>query len=98
MEDNQQMYEFSRSAVLLEGKKSEAFSLEQGVAQGCSLSPILFSVFINDLLVKVGGLGVQLNNRKSISGLLFVDDFVGISDSSEKFQKLIDVVHKFCNW
>ena len=44
-----QMYEFSRSAVLLEGKKSDTFSLEQGVAQGCSLSPILFSVFINDL-------------------------------------------------
>ena len=39
------MYEFSISAVLLEGEKSEAFSLEQGVAQGCSLSPILFSVF-----------------------------------------------------
>ena len=34
------MYEVSRSAVLLEGEKSTAFSLEQGVAQGCSLSPI----------------------------------------------------------
>ena len=44
-----QMYEFSRSAVLLEGEKSDTFSLEQGVAQCCSLSPILFSVFINDL-------------------------------------------------
>ena len=54
------MYEFSRSAVLLEGEKSEAFRLEQGVAQGCSLSPILFSVFINDLLIEVeeAGLGV----------------------------------------
>ena len=42
------MYEASRSAVLLEGEKSPAFSVEQGVAQGYSLSPILFSVFIND--------------------------------------------------
>ena len=93
------MYEFSRSAVLLVGEKSDTLSLEQGVAQGCSLSPILFSVFINDLLIEVekAGLGVQLNNGKSIGGLLFVDDFVGMSDLSEILQKLIDVVHKFCN-
>ena len=32
---------------------------------------------------------MQLNNGKSI-------DFVGMSDSSENLQKLIDVVHKFC--
>ena len=34
------MYEASGSAILLEGEKSAA--LEQGVAQGCSLSPIYF--------------------------------------------------------
>ena len=31
-----------RIAVLLDGEKSTMFSLEQGVAQGCNLSPILF--------------------------------------------------------
>ena len=36
------MYEASRSAILLEGEKSAAFRVEQGVAQGCSVSPILF--------------------------------------------------------
>ena len=68
-----QMYEFSRSAVLLEGEKSDTFSLEQGMAQGCSLSPILFSVFINNLSIDVEkeGLGVQLNNGKSIGSLPF---------------------------
>ena len=56
------MYEVSRSAVLLEGEKSTTFTLEQGVAQGCSLSPILFSVFIDDLLreVEKADLGIQL--------------------------------------
>ena len=37
------MYAESRSVVLLEGEKSEGFSVEQG---GCSLSPILFSILI----------------------------------------------------
>ena len=44
------IYESFRSAVLLEREKSEVFNVEQGVAQGCSLSPTLFSVFINGLL------------------------------------------------
>ena len=44
------MYEESKSMVLLDGEKLEGFNVEQGVAQGCSLSPILFSVlFIKDL-------------------------------------------------
>ena len=33
----------SLEVVLLDGEKSNLFSVEQGVAQGCSLSPILFS-------------------------------------------------------
>ena len=77
------MYEASRSAVLLEGEKSEIFNVEQGVAQGCSLSPILFSVFINDLLTDVeqAELGVELSSGKRIGGMLFADDFVGVSNS-----------------
>ena len=92
------MYEASRSAVFLEGEKSAVFRLEQGVAQGCSLSAVLFSVFISDLLkVEQAKLGVWLSSGKKIGGMLFVDDFVGVSDSKESLQKLIDVVHGYCN-
>ena len=93
------MYEVSRSAVLLEGEKSTMFSLEQGVAQGCSLSPILFSVFIDDLLreVEKADLGIQLGGGKKVGGMLFADDFVVVSGSKEGLQKLISVVHGYCN-
>ena len=66
------MYEASRSAVLLDGEKSASFSVEQGVAQGCSLSPILFSVFINDLLKEVekAELGIHLGEGGKIGGML----------------------------
>ena len=84
------MYASSKSVVLLEGEKLDTFKTEQGVAQGCSLSPILFSVFINDLIKEVeqNGLGIQLNSGKTVGGMLFADDFVGISDSKESLQKL----------
>ena len=62
------------------------------MAQGCSLSPILFSVFTNDLLKEVEQveLGIQLSSGKTFWGMLFADDFVGVSDSKESLQKLID--------
>ena len=73
------MYESSKSPVLFEGEKSDTFKIEQGVAQGCNLSPILFSVFINDLLKEVEqtGLGIQLSSGKTVGGMLFAADFVG---------------------
>ena len=93
------MYMSSRSTVLLEVEKSDSFNVEQGMAQGCSLSLILFSVFINHLLKEVEQveLGIQLSSGKTIGVMLFVDDFVGVSDSKESVQKLIDVVYSYCN-
>ena len=86
------MYEASRSAVLLDGEWSASFSVAQCLAQGCSLSPILFSVFINDLLknVEKTEFGIQLKCGE-IGGMLFADDFLGVSSSKEQLQKLIDL-------
>ena len=40
--------------------------------------------------VEKAELGIQLACGK-IGGMLFADDFVGVSDSKEQLQKLIDV-------
>ena len=47
------MYNITQSAVLLEGEIFKRFSTGQGVAHGCSISPILFPIFINQLLDEV---------------------------------------------
>ncbi|CAB1106679.1 unnamed protein product [Ectocarpus sp. CCAP 1310/34] len=92
------MTECTKSAVMLDGELSKFFDIEQGVPQGCTLSPTLFQVFINDLLevveavrkgVKVGG------TETSVSGMLFADDFVGMSDTPEGLQLQIDAAKKF---
>ena len=82
---NKTMYNSSRSAIFLEGEKC----VEQGVAQGCSFSPILFSVFISDLLEEIdrAQIGIQLKSGNKVGGLLFADDFVGITESSENLQQ-----------
>ena len=40
---------------------------------------------------------LYLSSGKRVGGILFADDFVGVSDSRESLQKLIDVVHRYCS-
>ena len=67
----------------------------QIVPRVCTSVLFIFSVFINDLLKEVeqAELGIQLSSGKTFWGMLFADDFVGVSDSKESLQKLIDVVY-----
>ena len=71
----------------LEGEKSALFRLEQGVAQGCSLSRILFLKEVEE-----ADLGVQLSNGKKFGVMLFAE---GVSNSKESLLKLTDVVHRY---
>ena len=43
------MYSVVQSAVLVGNEQTEWFDLCTGVRQGCVMSPILFSLFINGL-------------------------------------------------
>ena len=82
------VFKSSKSAILLDGERSEAFDVEQGVAQGCSLSAILFSVFINWLLreVEEAEIGIVLSSGGRLGGLLFADELVGVSESKDQSQ------------
>ena len=46
-------------------------------------------------MVKVVGSGedIQLGSGKKVGGMLFADDFAGVSGSKEGPQKLITVLH-----
>ena len=63
------------------------------------MSPILFSLFINQLLdeVEKAGFGITIKNDVKVGGLMFADDFVGLTTNAEDLQKLINVVQECCN-
>ena len=91
------LYVNNRSCVFLEGKCSDFFPINQGVAQGCTLSPTLFLIYINGLLNEIEKspeLGAKFSENK-MSGLLFADDFVGIAETGQALQSLINIVHNY---
>ena len=72
------MTECARSAVMLDGEISNLVDILRGVAQGCTLSPNLFKVYIYDMIVAVEAArqGVTVGGD-TVSGWMFADDFRG---------------------
>ena len=88
------IYNVNSSCVFLNGCKSDYFDIYQGVAQGCTLSPTLFLIFIDGLMKEIERTVPSLPSLE-FNGLLFADDFVGLSDSEQGLQALIDVVYAY---
>ena len=70
-----------------------------GVLQGCQLSPLLFNIFINDLIdfLHISDCDSPKIQGHSIHALLFADDLVMISNSVKGLQRLLDRLEKWCD-
>ena len=52
------LYDEVKSSVRVDDGLSEWFDVDVGVRQGCVLSPVLFSIFINGMVDEIHGLGL----------------------------------------
>ena len=91
------LYTKTQSCVQLNDKVTNWFPVEQGVRQGDSLSPTLFSLYLNDLAVEIKdlGAGVKLGNDE-IAILLYADDIVLLAPTPEKLQTMLNVINTWC--
>ena len=75
------------------------FPFNKGIRQGDGLSPVLFSLYMNDipnLLTDKKCLGIKLEDR-NINCLMYADDLILISTSVNDLQHSLDVPEEHAN-
>lgn len=101
------LYQNTSASVRVDGSYTNKFDVSLGVRQGGVLSPLLFVVFINDLVsaLRDANLGVQVPGferddifslPQKLPGLLWADDVVILADSPEQLQAAFVVVESWC--
>ena len=91
-------YSHNTSAVLWNSSISHPFPIHQGVRQGAVLSPLLYSIFVNDLLLHLSSSG----HGTSVNGIfcgspMFADDLALVSESVSDLQSILNIVTHYAN-
>ena len=95
----QSMYTCVKSRIKFLNRLSEDYTCALGVRQGESLSPFLFSIYINDLedeFIKGGIDGIDVDMFKMFL-LLYADDIVIFAKSAMELQSALDMLFNYYN-
>ena len=99
------MYDNIKSCVNINGNTTSFFDCKTGLRQGENLSPLLFSLFLNDVefyLAKNMQVGLNIHDRYfdsflRIIILMYADDTVLFAESAEELQALLNDFVSYCD-
>ena len=79
------------------GITSKPVFLGRGLRQGCSLSPMLFALYVSDMSkdLHASNLGVLLH-KVCVSSLFFADDILLVARDADGLRRLLEIVQQHC--
>ena len=90
------MYEEQEGCVKLGGKRSSSFKITNGTRQGSVLSPVLFSVYLDDLLAELRRLQLGCHIGGWWYGALgYADDLILLAPNREVLQSMLAVCEQY---
>ena len=93
------MFEDIKMAVKLPGGLTPFFESLVGLRQGCNLTPMLFNIYVNDLIEELQNDDCDpvIINNCSISCLMYADDLLVLSESREGLTASLNKLDTFSN-
>ena len=89
-------YNTSQAIVRNSEEESDLFKTTIGVKQGGPLSPLLFAMYVDDLIERVEKMNTGPRLGELILDIiLYADDILLIASSKEELQKKIDIVSQY---
>ena len=90
------IYIFQSCCVEWCGFKSKYFNVSNGIRQGAVLSPILFSLYIDDLFIELASSGFGCYIKDLFYGIIgYADDIVLLSPDKYGLQCMLDITNSF---
>ena len=98
LETLKSMYSDDSVRCTVNGVTTQSVFLRRGLRQGCSLSPLLFALYISGLGEELASVdeGFKVGDVL-VSSLLFADDIVLIARSADGLRRLYKIVKKHCD-
>ena len=95
-----ELYKDLEGQVIFSGGISRSFSISQGSGQGRILSPFLYKVYINRLLVELNNINISISLfNHSLSSPCFADDLTLVSCYQTCLKILIQIAYEYsCKW
>ena len=92
------IYSNDKACVKIHNHCTETFEINQGVRQGCVLSPLLFNIFVSDLAKKIDSvdLKIQVNNRE-LNTLFWADDIVMFAKTENTLREMLKILELYSN-
>ena len=89
-----------QSCVTLPAGNTEYFPSLVGIKQGDGISPILFNIFLNDIVDAMSQhtkFGYKIDGDVEINSLLYADDLVIFSTSYDEMQNKLNQLGNYCD-
>ena len=88
------LYKTVKSCVRINGLTTDFFNVNCGLKQGCLLSPLLFNLYIDDLVRDMNLLNIGIDSDgEKLCILLYADDVILIADTEADLQSLLNCLY-----